>query len=145
MIKNSNKGSRTYDEDGYVKRAGCVCFRTELEKEVLLVSSSKHPDKWVVPAGGIEPGEEPKETAIREVQEEAGVKGKLGRCLGVFKNDNSRSKTWVFVLTVTEELEVWDEARNGRKRSWFPIEKARDILSSRPVQQMYVTQAINSR
>ena len=34
------------------------------------MSSSRMPDKWVVPAGGIESGEEAHETATREVQEE---------------------------------------------------------------------------
>jgi diphosphoinositol-polyphosphate diphosphatase len=41
------------------------------------VSSSRYPDKWVVPAGGIEPGEDSKETAIREVQEEVSTKLKV--------------------------------------------------------------------
>lgn len=38
-----------------------------------------------MPGGGVEPEEEPRNTAIREVEEEAGVIGKLGRCLGVFE------------------------------------------------------------
>ena len=52
---------------------------------MLLVSGSKCPEKWVVPGGGIEPTEDAGVAALREVQEEAGVKGSLGRCLGVFE------------------------------------------------------------
>jgi diphosphoinositol-polyphosphate diphosphatase len=52
---------------------------------VLLVTSSRRPDHWIVPGGGVEPEEESSVTAIREVLEEAGVCGKLGRCLGVFE------------------------------------------------------------
>lgn len=52
---------------------------------MLLVSSSRYPDTWIVPGGGVEPEEEPSVTATREVLEEAGVVGKLGRCLGVFE------------------------------------------------------------
>ena len=52
---------------------------------MLLVSSSKEPDKWVVPGGGIEPNEQAHLAALREVREEAGVEGHLGRCLGVFE------------------------------------------------------------
>ena len=48
------------------------------------MSGSKEPDLWVVPGGGIEPTEDPGVAALREVHEEAGVKGTLGRCLGVF-------------------------------------------------------------
>lgn len=38
--------------------------------QVLLVSSSRHPDKWIVPGGGMEPEEEPNVAAVREVCEE---------------------------------------------------------------------------
>lgn len=53
--------------------------------KVLLVTSSRRPDSWIVPGGGVEPEEEPAITALREVREEAGVLGQLGRCLGVFE------------------------------------------------------------
>ncbi|XP_014845143.1 PREDICTED: diphosphoinositol polyphosphate phosphohydrolase 3-beta-like [Poecilia mexicana] len=77
--------TRTYDGEGFKKRAACLCFKNEREEEVLLVSSSRHPDQWIVPGGGMEPEEEPWGAAVREVFEEAGVKGKLGRLLGVFE------------------------------------------------------------
>ena len=38
--------------------------------QVLLVSSSRHPDQWIVPGGGMEPKEEPCGAAVREVYEE---------------------------------------------------------------------------
>lgn len=38
--------------------------------QVLLVSSSRHTDKWIVPGGGMEPEEEPNVAAVREVCEE---------------------------------------------------------------------------
>lgn len=53
--------------------------------QVLLVSSSNEQNSWIVPGGGLEPDEEPSETAVREVLEEAGVTGRLGCCLGVFE------------------------------------------------------------
>ena len=49
------------------------------------MTSSRRPEKWIVPGGGVEPEEEPSVTATREVLEEAGVIGKLGRSLGVFE------------------------------------------------------------
>ncbi|XP_026687600.1 diphosphoinositol polyphosphate phosphohydrolase 2-like [Diaphorina citri] len=52
---------------------------------ILLVTSSRRPEHWIVPGGGVEPEEEPAATALREVAEEAGVLGKLGRSLGVFE------------------------------------------------------------
>ena len=52
---------------------------------MLLVTSSRAPERWIVPGGGLEPNEEPSVAAIREVVEEAGVRGHLGRCLGTFE------------------------------------------------------------
>lgn len=144
MIKNRGNSIRTKDEDGYTRRAGCVCFRTDQEKEVLLISSSRHPGRWVVPSGGVEPGEEPKEAAVREVVEEAGVRGKLGRFLGEFQNDANQSRTAVYVLIVTEELERWQEDV-GRIRSWFSVDEAKIMLSEKPYQREYLLKACSGR
>lgn len=49
------------------------------------MSSSKYPERWIIPGGGVEENEQTgAETAVREVLEEAGVIGRLGRCLGIF-------------------------------------------------------------
>lgn len=41
--------------------------------------------KWVIPGGGVEPGERAADAAEREVFEEAGVKGSIVRKLGIFE------------------------------------------------------------
>ncbi|XP_061793365.1 diphosphoinositol polyphosphate phosphohydrolase 1 [Nerophis lumbriciformis] len=139
MMKLKSNQTRTYDGDGYKKRAACLCFRSESEEQVLLVSSSRHPDKWIVPGGGMEPEEEPNVAAAREVCEEAGVKGTLGRLVGVFENQERKHRTFVYVLIVTEVLEDWEDSLNiGRKREWFKIQEAVDLLRChKPVQATY--------
>ncbi|XP_078803441.1 diphosphoinositol polyphosphate phosphohydrolase 1 isoform X2 [Oryzias latipes] len=106
---------------------------------VLLVSSSRHPDKWIVPGGGMEPEEEPNVAAAREVCEEAGVKGTLGRLVGIFENRERKHRTYVYVLIVTEVLEDWEDSVNiGRKREWFKINDAIQVLQChKPVQATY--------
>ncbi|XP_032648529.1 diphosphoinositol polyphosphate phosphohydrolase 1 isoform X2 [Chelonoidis abingdonii] len=106
---------------------------------VLLVSSSRHPDRWIVPGGGMEPEEEPNVAAVREVCEEAGVKGTLGRLVGIFENRDRKHRTYVYVLIVTDVLEDWEDSVNiGRKREWFKIEDAKEVLKShKPVQASY--------
>lgn len=34
MMKLKSNQTRTYDGDGYKKRAACLCFRSEAEEEV---------------------------------------------------------------------------------------------------------------
>ncbi|XP_077073907.1 nudix (nucleoside diphosphate linked moiety X)-type motif 3a isoform X2 [Siphateles boraxobius] len=140
MIKLKSNQTRTYDRDGYKRRAACLCFRSEREEEVLLVSSSSHPDRWIVPGGGMEPEEEPGVAAVRE----AGVKGTLGRLLGVFENRDRKHRTYVYVLIVTEVMEDWEDSVNiglkgtGRKREWFKTEDAQRVLQChKPVQASY--------
>ncbi|XP_074726841.1 diphosphoinositol polyphosphate phosphohydrolase 2 isoform X2 [Strix uralensis] len=165
MMKFKPNQTRTYDREGYKKRAACLCFRSEREDEVLLVSSSRYPDQWIVPGGGMEPEEEPGGAAVREVYEEetkgkfdctfetavhlklptvndlqAGVKGKLGRLLGIFENQDRKHRTYVYVLTVTEILEDWEDSVNiGRKREWFKVEDAIKVLQChKPVHAEYL-------
>uniref|UniRef100_A0A8C3EMQ1 diphosphoinositol-polyphosphate diphosphatase n=1 Tax=Corvus moneduloides TaxID=1196302 RepID=A0A8C3EMQ1_CORMO len=116
------------------------CCEDRLLPQVLLVSSSRYPDQWIVPGGGMEPEEEPGGAAVREVYEEAGVKGKLGRLLGIFENQDRKHRTYVYVLTVTEILEDWEDSVNiGRKREWFKVEDAIKVLQChKPVHAEYL-------
>lgn len=87
----------------------------------------------------MEPEEEPGMAAVREVCEEAGVKGTLGRLVGIFENQERKHRTYVYVLIVTEVLEDWEDSVNiGRKREWFTVEEAIKVLQyHKPVQASY--------
>ncbi|XP_055642361.1 diphosphoinositol polyphosphate phosphohydrolase 1 [Toxorhynchites rutilus septentrionalis] len=147
MVKEKPNSTRIYDKDGYRRRAACICVRSETEAEVLLVTSSRRPELWIVPGGGVEPDEEPSLTATREVLEEAGVIGSLGRCLGIFENSEHKHRTEVFVMVVTQELEEWEDSKTiGRKRQWFSIEEALTQLAlHKPTQRHYLQQLRNSK
>ncbi|XP_045157679.2 diphosphoinositol polyphosphate phosphohydrolase 1-like [Mercenaria mercenaria] len=139
MVKEKINSVRTYDEDGYRRRAACLCFKDESEQEILLVSSSKHKDKWVVPGGGIEPLEEPTLAAVREALEEAGAKGHLGRKIGDFENKEKKHRTSLYAFTVTDLLDEWEDGQiMGRQRQWFSIIEAKDHLAHKPVQVTYL-------
>lgn len=140
MVKEKPNSIRIYDSEGYRRRAACICVRNDLEDEVLLVTSSRRPDNWIVPGGGVEPEEEPAVTALREVREEAGVLGHLGRCLGIFESVEHKHRTQVWVMRVTEELPEWEDSRAiGRKRKWFSIPEALlQLAQHKPVQRSYL-------
>jgi len=58
--------------------AGGVVARTvDGEREYLLVEASTRRGMWVLPKGHIEPGETAEAAAVREVQEEAGVRAAI--------------------------------------------------------------------
>lgn len=139
MVKEKPNSIRTYDKDGFRRRAACLCFRNQKEDELLLVTSSKDREKWVVPGGGMEPTEESHTTAEREALEEAGVRGTLGRYLGMFENKEKKHRTWLYVFIVTELLDDWEDKKSmGRTRQWFTVEEAAQRLSHKPVQVSYL-------
>lgn len=92
---------RTFDDDGYCRRAGVLAYTLAAEAasapdgtaapslaaadadplappphpalRLLLVASSSRPDCWILPGGGIDPGESEAAAAAREAHEEAGA------------------------------------------------------------------------
>jgi 8-oxo-dGTP diphosphatase len=66
------------NEHGEVRAAGGVVCRTGAggALEVLLVHRAQYGD-WTIPKGKVEEGETDEECAVREVEEEAGVRGVL--------------------------------------------------------------------
>uniref|UniRef100_A0A672QKC5 diphosphoinositol-polyphosphate diphosphatase n=1 Tax=Sinocyclocheilus grahami TaxID=75366 RepID=A0A672QKC5_SINGR len=118
MMKFKPNQTRTYDGEGFKKRAACLCFKNDREDEVLLVSSSRHPDQWIVPGGGMEPEEEPGGAAVREVYEEVILPTPLTQLLQI------------------SEREQWS---CGRKRKWFKIDEAIRVLQChKPVHAEYL-------
>ena len=101
-------------------RAGCVPVRVLPggRLQVLLIRSRTHPESYIFPAGGVEPGETAAQAAARETIEEAGVTGSLGRSLGEIVGDG-KSRTVVYALHVDAELERWQE--DWRPREWFDL------------------------
>lgn len=64
--------------------AGCICLNQDKDK-VIMILSQYHPDKWVLPKGGIEldEGDDFVVSAARETWEEAGCEGKVTEKLPV--------------------------------------------------------------
>ena len=69
------------------------------------------------PAGHVDPGETELEAAIREAEEEAGVKGVIKERLGCWNNEKEGANTHVFIMEVTEVLTEYMEA-GKRARFW---------------------------
>lgn len=105
--------------------AGGVVFRKDGEAvDYLLVQASRDRTEWVLPKGHIEPGEDPRETAVREVREEAGHWARVVRWLEDARlghEPNAPMVRW-FLLELAEEAETWPE--ENRLGDWLPLAEA---------------------
>ncbi len=64
----------TIDEVVRETTAGGIVFRRDAKTnavQILLIKDAKN--RWTIPKGHVEPGEEPRETAEREIREETGL------------------------------------------------------------------------
>ena len=94
----------------------------------------------------MEPNETSYEAAHRELYEEAGVKGRVLRQLGIFENRERKHRTTVFVVVLEEEYDDWDDKRLiGRQRHWYSIGDAFNHLRlHKPSQLTFLEQFIRT-
>jgi 8-oxo-dGTP pyrophosphatase MutT (NUDIX family) len=60
---------------------GAVILRDEHGR--FLIEKPNYRDHWLLPGGGVDPGEDPRECARREVLEELGLQIEVGRLLAI--------------------------------------------------------------
>lgn len=103
--------------------AGMVGWRkTEQGIEFVLVYREKYKD-WGFPKGKVDPGEYLPETAVREVQEEVGLRVKLGRKLPVASYELPTGET--------KEVHYWAckvSEKAQRKSKFAPNEEIADVV-----------------
>src|SRR5207302_8036542 len=77
----------------HVPAAGGVLrrLRPDGEAEIAVIHRPKY-DDWSLPKGKLEPGETFEEAAVREVEEETGVRAALGRELGEARYKDRRGR-----------------------------------------------------
>ena len=123
--------------------AGGVVFRRNKkgEVEILLIQDAK--DRWTIAKGHIEPGETPRQTAEREIQEETGLKemkvlNHLGKTQFRYRRQNSLVLMTMHIFLVkalgdTDDL-TKEEWMNGI--GWFPFNKALDMVEYEGIEKL---------
>ena len=111
--------------NGIRSQAGCLPVRWSNGTVEVLLVTSRYTGEWIVPKGTIEPGESAERAALREAEEEAGVRGRLIRRLGFMRYPRGSQVAIVdsFLLEVEEELATWPE-QELRQRRWFRLDEA---------------------
>jgi 8-oxo-dGTP diphosphatase len=113
-------------EDGVVRAAGGVVAR---DGRLLLVHRPKY-DDWTFPKGKAEPGESDEACAVREVEEETGLRCELDEELPSTYYTDSRDRPkrvrWWRMEPVAGEFTPSDEVDEIR---WLTREEAAQLLS----------------
>ena len=96
----------------------------------------------MLPKGHVEDEMTPRESAIKEAFEEAGINGKVpDKKVGdyVYHKDNeiggTTYKVAVYAMRVTYELDIWPED-NQRKREWMSADKAAHSVDEIELRQL---------
>ena len=110
----------------YSHAGGVVARTVDGEREYLLVEASTRRGVWVLPKGHIEPGETPEVAAIREVQEEAGVRAAVVAQAGEseYAVDGQPVRTIFFLMQYQGEASHHED----RRRGWHRYENALRLL-----------------
>jgi len=130
------KHKPTIDEVVRETTSGGIVFRKDAKGalEILLIKDAKH--RWTIPKGHVEPGEEPRATAEREIREETGLQEmKVYSWLGKVNFRYRRSHTLVLMtmhiylvegLGKTDKLHPEDWLTDIK---WLPASEAVDLIA----------------
>ncbi|MCL5784339.1 MAG: NUDIX hydrolase [Patescibacteria group bacterium] len=87
------------------KKSSVFIIAVTDNKEVYLIDQYRYPtqmESWEVPSGGVEDNENLQESAIRELQEEAGIYAKNWTDLGIIQVENGVSNAIGYVFLATD-------------------------------------------
>lgn len=111
--------------------AGGVVFRKHNRRKEIVLVTLKNGTVWCLPKGLVNEGETPEITALREVEEETGIKAKIIDKLGeisywyYMKEENARCKKTVhFYLMECINGDTSKHDWEVESVQWLPIEEA---------------------
>ena len=95
--------------------------------KILLLKRSKNSNnsgQWNLPGGGMEEGEDPRKSIIREAREEAGLKIKTAQLmlLGKVKDKKTKHVAYFFVCSMDKKPKVKINFESSR-HDWFELSK----------------------
>jgi 8-oxo-dGTP pyrophosphatase MutT (NUDIX family) len=121
--------------DGKIAQAGAIACRTADEGLlVLIVRAKKTPEHWIFPKGHIEAGESAEEAALRELEEEAGIRAEVLEAAGAteYPRGGEAMRVEYFFCRYVADAGKGD----GRETRWCSPEEAEKLLSFSDLRRM---------
>src|SRR4051794_4873445 len=120
-FKNLIKRRPIIDEVVHETTSGGIIFRRNKKTkqlEILLIQDAKN--RWTIPKGHVEPEEEPKDTAAREITEETGLQEmKVRNWLGRVNFRYRRTHTLVLMTMHIYLVEGKGDTDNLKPEDWL--------------------------
>ncbi|MCC5876080.1 MAG: NUDIX hydrolase [Candidatus Sumerlaeia bacterium] len=109
------------------RQSGVLPYRSHSKGIQVLLITSRSTGAWIVPKGNVEPYLSPRDSAMKEAWEEAGIQGEIHPKPTVltweYRKGDSHVAIDLFPMRVKETASIWPEFLD-RKRKWMSLSKA---------------------
>jgi len=129
------------------RQAAVIPYRIRKDRVEVAVVTTSRGKRWIVPKGSVDDGERPRDAAIREADEEAGLRGVVARKpIGRYRyvNGNGPCRVDVYLMRVTKVRETWLED-GVRRRRWMRVSDAAACLREELHEFLYAIKGATAR
>jgi 8-oxo-dGTP pyrophosphatase MutT (NUDIX family) len=124
---------------GKPQQVAIVAVRRSRKGLKVCLIRRKDAKKWSLPKGFVDRGDTPKQAALNEAHEEAGLAGEIvGDALGAYryKKWKARLTVAVYVMAVSKVRKRWHEME-FRDRRWKSLKDAGALLADHPIAPLW--------
>jgi 8-oxo-dGTP diphosphatase len=96
-----------------------------------------YPNVWDVFGGYVEPGEEPQQTLVRELEEELGITPTQWTFLETFHEPSEQLRLHLYLVTAWTGTPVNRQPEEHSAIDWFSVEQATQLPLAHPAYPMF--------
>ena len=128
LLPNERKAIREF-----VEHSGGSAIFCQIDGKVLLVKQFRYPygeELWEIPAGKLNPGENPEQTAIRELEEEGGIIAKkVEKMFEIYPTPAYTNEIIrIYKASELQAGKVKLDEDEFLKGEWFDLDKAKQMI-----------------